>query len=278
MSLLGGEMACIGSSVAHCVNSTWKAKACTKGLFCFALPNVREEGTVLSCTTNATALAVINASGATGSLAVLNGTDDSIAFPTDCDDDDEQTTISVNATATHAHHSASQTASFSATGTFVSSVATSAAITDTLAPPAATGTLSVSATDGDSSATAVTVTVTATVLPTGSQGFSTDFSETTTLDASQAASFLSSIATDTNFSVVTTIRASATVSDAVPTFSTGSKPVGIESAPAFTSDVGAPTTITLLARPTGTGLSSSAVAVTSSAAAVAVDAGDSYYH
>ncbi|KAI0824820.1 hypothetical protein BC628DRAFT_1339187 [Trametes gibbosa] len=265
-----GEMACIGASVAHCVNATWKAEPCPNSLFCFALPSLREEGVVLSCTSNTTALSVIHASGVTGGLAA-NSTDKAVDFPMDCDDDDEQdegdtqsTTVSVTSTATRSH--STQTASPSATGTIASSAAT------------------VSATaSGRSNDSPVTVTVT--VLPT-SFSFSTEFSETTTLNPAQASSFLSSIATDTHFSVVTTIRnggsaagptASASLSSAASqeSQSFSSKPVGVASAPAtaFTSDLGAPTTITLLAaRPTST-----AVAATTASAAP-IDVGDSYYH
>ncbi|TFK85206.1 hypothetical protein K466DRAFT_495176, partial [Polyporus arcularius HHB13444] len=63
-----GEMACVTNSLAHCVNATWQLEACSNSLSCFAMPSVREQGIVISCTTNATALAIISASGATGGI------------------------------------------------------------------------------------------------------------------------------------------------------------------------------------------------------------------
>ncbi|KAI0360419.1 hypothetical protein OH77DRAFT_680880 [Trametes cingulata] len=264
-----GEMACIGSSVAHCVNGTWKEDACPKSLSCFALPSVREEGTVLSCTSNTTALAVISASGATGGIA-SNSTDDSVEFPMDCDDNDEEDDGDAQSTASSTAQSAT------ATGTQTRSSASKAASASASATHNITRTAaSSSASPSDTnSATGSAVTVTVTVAPTS---FSTDFSETTTLDASQASSFLSSIATDTNFSIVTTIRGPAPTASASATASVSSnssqnsvlssKPVGIASAPAvgsFTSDVGAPTTITLLSGP--------ASATTRAAAATSAEA------
>ncbi|KAL1943869.1 hypothetical protein VTO73DRAFT_3687 [Trametes versicolor] len=263
-----GEMACIGASVAHCVNSTWTQEACPKSLSCFALPSVREEGTVLSCTTNTTAFSVINASGATGGVAVKS-TNGTVDFPMDCDDDDEEdagdaqssVVSTASATGTHTRNSVSHTASVSATGTVAASSFTSV--------PSSTA----------ESSNSGPVTVTVTVVPTS---FSTEFSETTTLNPSQASSFLSSIATDTNFSIETTIRgaaptASASVtSDAASSSAFSSKPVGIASAPAFTSDLGAPTTITLIAAP-ATAMAASSSAAAKATSAAAIDVGDSYY-
>ncbi|KAI0634800.1 hypothetical protein C8Q77DRAFT_1277681 [Trametes polyzona] len=269
-----GEMACIGASIAHCVNSTWKEEACYKSLFCFALPSVREEGTTLSCTSNTTALSVIRATGVTGGIAA-NSTKDTVDFPMDCNDDDEedegedddddsQSTSVISGSTTRTSSSASQTASLSTTTAFSSS-----------STPSETA--------NDASRSVVTVTVTA--IPTS---FSTDFSETTTLDRSQASSFLSSIETDTNFSIVTTIRGSAPTASASATASVtsaaqsestvlSSKPVGIASAPAFTSDVGAATTITLLGGPKATTSLSSSSATARATSAAAIDVGDSYY-
>ncbi|KAL7284002.1 hypothetical protein ACG7TL_001275 [Trametes sanguinea] len=268
-----GEVACLGASVAQCVNGTWKAEACPKSLFCFALPSVREEGTVISCTSNTTALSVISASGATGGIAA-NSTDDSVGFPTDCGGDDDEdgddagsSNSTVTATSTRVHTTASQTASASTSFSASSADATTAAVSST----------------GTDAATEPTVTVTVTLPPAS---FSTQFSETTTVDPAQASSFLSSIATDPNFSIVTTIISTSTpestpagVSSAVSsekaqTSAFSSKPVGIASSPSFTSDIGAPTTITLLSRPTSAGTSASSQAT--SAQAAAADDGYSY--
>ncbi|KAI0371315.1 hypothetical protein BV20DRAFT_1043331 [Pilatotrama ljubarskyi] len=271
-----GEMACIGASVAHCMNGTWNEDLCPKSLFCFALPSVREEGTVLSCTSNATALAVINASGVTGGIA-SNSTDESVDFPMDCDDNDEEDEGDAGSTATSATQSAT------AAGTHASSVkTTSASASITATRTAASSSAAASASDTDV-ATGPVVTTTVTVAPTS---FSTEFAETTTLDASQASSFLSSIATDTNFSILTTIpgpaptasaSASTSASSEAPQSSVfSSKAVGIASAPAvasFTSDVGAPTTITLLSSPSSATIRAAAPAASSG---MAMDAGSGY--
>ncbi|KAI8986657.1 hypothetical protein BD414DRAFT_415931 [Trametes punicea] len=265
-----GEMACMGASVAHCVNGTWTAEACPKSLSCFALPSVREKGTVISCTSNATALVVISASGATGGI-VANSTADPVDFPMDCDgdddndndgDDSDSSASVVSATGTRIHISASRTASASTTFSAGATSATSSA----------SGT-------GDAAGATVTITVTA----PAPESTSTQFVETTTLDPSQASSFLSSIATDTNISIVTTIlptsapagsvspsAAAAASSDAAQSSAFSAKPVGIASSPSFTSDFGAPTTITLLPRPSSAS-ASSAPQATSAEAAVAGD-------
>ncbi|KAI0646567.1 hypothetical protein C8Q79DRAFT_926496 [Trametes meyenii] len=260
-----GEVACIGKSLAHCTGSAWKTEACPKSLACFALPSVREEGTVVSCTSNATALAVINASGATGGIAA-NNTDSPVDFPTECDDDNDggdsqssSTSVSITGSGTRIHTSASHTASTSKETSITSGLeATSGSV----------------------------VTVTITVAPSA---ISTQPAETATLNPSEASSFLSSIATDTNFSIVTTIRHSgsttaaasatasagatsaveSTTSDEAQNSTLSSKPVGIASAPstsAFTSDVGAPTTI-ILGRPSSRTASASAQATSPVAAA-----------
>ncbi|KAH9887236.1 hypothetical protein C8Q73DRAFT_713304 [Cubamyces lactineus] len=246
-SCTSGDLACLGASIAQCVNGTWQTEDCPKSLFCFALPSVREEGTVLSCTSNATALAVINASGATGGL-FANSTDDSVDFPTDCDGDDGDDESNAQSSTTSLASSQtdegqSSTAQAASTSFFTTTVPSS--------PTSAAGI--------DSSADAtITVTVTA---PASA---STQFSETTVLDPAQASSFLSSIATDTNFSIVTTILPTSTLvsvttttkavstSDGAQSSAFSSKPVGIASNPpsSFTSNTGAPTTITLVPRPT----------------------------
>ncbi|KAI0659403.1 hypothetical protein C8Q70DRAFT_1054240 [Cubamyces menziesii] len=251
-SCTSGDLACLGTSIAQCVNGTWQTEDCPKSLFCFALPSVREEGTVLSCTSNATALAVINASGATGGL-FANSTNDSVDFPTDCDDDEEDDGSDTQSSAASTQTSTTQTASASAP--FSTATDTSSQI-------------STSGANGTADAT-ITVTVTA---PASA---STEFSETTILDPAQASSFLSSIATDTNFSIVTTIlptgtsasvTATATAissSDSAQSSPFSSKPVGIASNPASSNTV-APTTITLVPRPSSA--SQSAIAEATAAA------------
>ncbi|KAI0777174.1 hypothetical protein BD413DRAFT_171315 [Trametes elegans] len=276
-SCTSGQLACLGTSLATCADGKWKTEACPESLSCFALPSVRENGTELTCTTNATALAVINASGATGGVA-SNSTDNTVDFPTegDCSDDDGatdgQTTQSSNSTSTASGARGTSAAASNSTSSTVSGSSV-----------AANATASAS---GTNSAAAPTVTVTVTAAPE-----STLSVETTTLDRSAASSFLSSIATDSNFSAVTTVRgsapasATASASGSAPASATAtasasegasestssalsSKPVGIASAPSggrvsFTSDIGAPMTITLRSG----GHSSSAAASSSASAA-----------
>ncbi|KAI0698072.1 hypothetical protein C8T65DRAFT_661277 [Cerioporus squamosus] len=195
-----GEMACITNSLAHCVNATWQLEACSKSLSCFALPSVREQGIDISCTTNATALAIINASGATGGIAA-NSTDDSVELPMDCDGDDESDPAD-NAAGSESSSasvpvSTSASTSASATRTHKSTHSTSVSAARSTATASSTG---------SSTGTGTIVTVTVTVAPT-----STASSETFTLDPSQASSFLSSIATESGVSITTILPSSASV-------------------------------------------------------------------
>ncbi|CDO71200.1 hypothetical protein BN946_scf184845.g71 [Trametes cinnabarina] len=263
-----GELACMGASIAQCTNGTWKAERCPKSLFCFALPSVREEGTVLSCTSNTTALSVISASGAAGGI-FANNTNSVVDFPTECDDDDKNggdNTGSSNATVTATH-----------TRTHTSTASRTASASPSFSDSADATASTVASTTGTDSPSGPTVTVTVTLPPASA---STQFAETTTLDPSQASSFLSSIATDTNFSIVTIISTSArdratsitTASETAKTSGFSSKPVGIASSPSAASNISAPTTITLLPRPTPSSSSTSARPTT----AQAVVAGDGY--
>ncbi|KAI0336686.1 hypothetical protein GY45DRAFT_1265328 [Cubamyces sp. BRFM 1775] len=263
-----GDLACMGTSIAQCVNGTWQTEECPKSLFCFALPSVREEGTVLSCTTNATAVAVINASGATGGL-FANSTKDSVDFPTDCGDDDDNDGSGTQSSSTTA--SATPTQTDVNEGSATQTASASASFSTATATVVSSSPISIAGTNNTADAT-ITVTVTA---PASA---STQFSETTVLDPAQASSFLSSIATDTNFSIVTTILPTSTSAGVTATTTAASSsgearnsafsstPVGIASNPAssFTSNTGAPTTITLVPRPSS--VSQSATAQTTAAA------------
>ncbi|KII91262.1 hypothetical protein PLICRDRAFT_89592 [Plicaturopsis crispa FD-325 SS-3] len=70
-----GETACISASVAQCSkNGTWALQDCRKGLHCFALPSVRNNGTTLSCTSEKSASSLIAATGAQGNATSSSGT------------------------------------------------------------------------------------------------------------------------------------------------------------------------------------------------------------
>ncbi|GBE86208.1 hypothetical protein BKA93DRAFT_748474 [Sparassis latifolia] len=63
-----GDNACISSGFAQCVNGQYVNLGCASGLQCFALPLVNKQGTSIACTTQADALARIQATGAQGGV------------------------------------------------------------------------------------------------------------------------------------------------------------------------------------------------------------------
>ncbi|CCM01221.1 uncharacterized protein FIBRA_03269 [Fibroporia radiculosa] len=67
---LSGQRACISGSYAQCVRGLWKTENCTASEQCYALPATVRNGTFLSCTTEAVAESIINATGAAGGIAV----------------------------------------------------------------------------------------------------------------------------------------------------------------------------------------------------------------
>ncbi|KAH9941097.1 uncharacterized protein BXZ73DRAFT_88293 [Epithele typhae] len=187
-----GQLACIDNSIAHCANSTWSLEPCSKSLSCFAMPSLKESGVVVSCTTNATAASIIEASGATGGV-FANSTSNSVALPFDCDGDDES----------DASSSSSSTTSSVATATGKGASTTTDA--SSLITDSASATATATSSHGHKHAKTVTVTVIA------GSGTVTLPSETFTLNPSQASSFLSSIATESGVSI-STVRGSATSS------------------------------------------------------------------
>ncbi|KAL0958129.1 hypothetical protein HGRIS_000297 [Hohenbuehelia grisea] len=68
-----GQTACIGTSSAECVADKWTITRCARGTQCFALPSVRSQGTIISCTSERNAQSVINAAGAPGDAAEASG-------------------------------------------------------------------------------------------------------------------------------------------------------------------------------------------------------------
>ncbi|OBZ77751.1 hypothetical protein A0H81_02602 [Grifola frondosa] len=210
-----GDLACIGRSIARCVNSTWETKQCPSSQQCFALPSVREQGITLSCTSEATALSIMNATGATGGLASNTSTNHTVAFPTE-----------------HKCHNSTSHSSFlpstSATATTASSSAPST---------------SSNSTDG------VVVTVTVTFAPT-----STLPTETFTVSPAEASSIIASITANGSFSDATTILPSSSTASTNKnaTHSASVTDQGVvdgAAARSTTSSVAAPATITLTGRP-----------------------------
>lgn len=63
-----GQNACVGGGFAQCVGSKFVVTPCGATLTCSALPLVNKAGTSIACTTQADAIARIQASGATGGL------------------------------------------------------------------------------------------------------------------------------------------------------------------------------------------------------------------
>ncbi|KAJ2918631.1 hypothetical protein MD484_g1751, partial [Candolleomyces efflorescens] len=63
-----GENACVNGGFAQCVGGTFAITQCAGGLTCAALPLVNAPGTSITCTTEADALARIQATGATGGI------------------------------------------------------------------------------------------------------------------------------------------------------------------------------------------------------------------
>jgi len=66
----GPKTACVGNAISNCVNNAWNATdgACSRSQQCFAIPNVKSVGTILTCTSEKSALSIIDASGAKGGI------------------------------------------------------------------------------------------------------------------------------------------------------------------------------------------------------------------
>lgn len=77
-----GETACVDGAEAQCVGTSWQLQECPsdpQNLQCFVLPSVRRSGTILACTTESIAVALIEGLGATGGITGSDNTTD----PTD---------------------------------------------------------------------------------------------------------------------------------------------------------------------------------------------------
>jgi len=58
-----GDTACIQGDTAACVNGTWQTLPCPSSKSCFALPQVRTNGTFIACTSPDNAASIIAATG-----------------------------------------------------------------------------------------------------------------------------------------------------------------------------------------------------------------------
>jgi len=70
----GQETACVGGAIATCVNGKFDTSngVCVQGQRCFAIPNVRSQGTSLLCTSESNVVALMNAAGVTGGVTGLD--------------------------------------------------------------------------------------------------------------------------------------------------------------------------------------------------------------
>jgi hypothetical protein len=66
---IAGENACVNGGFAQCVGGKFAVTECSPTLICAALPLVNSRGTSITCTTQADALARIQATGATGGIS-----------------------------------------------------------------------------------------------------------------------------------------------------------------------------------------------------------------
>ncbi|KAI0938415.1 hypothetical protein AcW1_001847 [Taiwanofungus camphoratus] len=169
------ERACITGSLAHCVCGAWVVAPCPASEQCFALPSIKENGTVLTCTTEATAMSIMNATGVQGGLTSDSSGNGSTSAEGDCSSTLPSSLTSVLPTAPSAFSS-----------TPVSDVSS-------VSPTAASSVLE-SSTD---SVIIVTVTVTATPV-----SIMTLPVETLTLNPAEVSSLLASITAGDSYSVL----------------------------------------------------------------------------
>ncbi|KAI0053115.1 hypothetical protein FA95DRAFT_1674526 [Auriscalpium vulgare] len=75
------QTACIGGQFASCSDKQWDIQACPGGRTCFALPNIRANGTFVACTSENNAASIIAATGATGGIVSPNASNTTVDFP-----------------------------------------------------------------------------------------------------------------------------------------------------------------------------------------------------
>ncbi|KAF5352183.1 hypothetical protein D9758_009225 [Tetrapyrgos nigripes] len=86
-----GDKACISKDIAKCVNDKWEITTSCRGTQqCFALPSVKKAGVVnIACTSERTALSLIDATGATGGVAVASAGTNSTSSESGSNDDND---------------------------------------------------------------------------------------------------------------------------------------------------------------------------------------------
>ncbi|KAI9444289.1 hypothetical protein H4582DRAFT_1080250 [Lactarius indigo] len=91
-----GETACIKNAFAACFDKAWQTEPCPSSKSCFALPQIRTNGTFVACTSQRNAASIIAASGAQGGITSnsTSGGNVTVPFPVvssdsadDCGDD-----------------------------------------------------------------------------------------------------------------------------------------------------------------------------------------------
>lgn len=80
-----GETACIKNAFAACVNNAWQTQPCPSSKSCFALPQIRTNGSFVACTSQKNAASIIAATGAQGGLTsnTTSGSNITVPFPID---------------------------------------------------------------------------------------------------------------------------------------------------------------------------------------------------
>lgn len=91
-----GETACIKNAFAACIDNAWQTEPCPSSKSCFALPQIRTNGTFVACTSQRNAASIIAATGAQGGITnnSTSGGNVTVPFPVigsdsagDCEDD-----------------------------------------------------------------------------------------------------------------------------------------------------------------------------------------------
>ncbi|KAH9053189.1 hypothetical protein EDB87DRAFT_1653211 [Lactarius vividus] len=91
-----GETACIKNAFAACIDNAWQTELCPSSKSCFALPQIRTNGTFVACTSQRNAASIIAATGAQGGITSnsTSGGNVTVPFPIigsdsagDCGDD-----------------------------------------------------------------------------------------------------------------------------------------------------------------------------------------------
>ncbi|KAI9458847.1 hypothetical protein BJY52DRAFT_398943 [Lactarius psammicola] len=76
-----GETACIKNAFASCVDNAWQTEPCSSSKSCFALPQIRTNGTFVACTSQRNAASIIAATGAQGGITSNSTSGGNITVP-----------------------------------------------------------------------------------------------------------------------------------------------------------------------------------------------------